>query len=462
MNVPIVVLGDLSGKYIEAIESTRGSVSVSRHVHELSELLGIAQTGVARAALLVSGYEDFTTSLLANLSEHGIGVVAILEPDESKSFQDITYVSALAEPKEVIEALELAAEEAETVQLTFKSANTHIESLDTNVATVQFEAQKTAKIIAVWGPAGAVGRSTIALNCAALLASRQFSVCLIDADTYQPSQSSLLGMLDDYSSLSQLCHLADRGQLEQKDLSEIVSTVKIGKGNLDVVTGITRADRWPEIRSQALESVLNVLSQSYDYLFIDTGFSIEADEELSFDGVAPRRNAATLTSLEVADEIVLIGSADTLGIPRLMNAVSELLSSPNIQVDANAVHVWINKVRTSSIGANPQVQLLQSWERFGPKLEVEGFIPFDLATVDKSWLTGRTWVESAPKTEIAQALTRMLDQNKWGEDTVKPASHQEPEQPGETDSIESPQGSKWSPRFFKKNAKKKRKEEEGT
>ncbi|WP_346844445.1 hypothetical protein [uncultured Rothia sp.] len=304
-------------------------------------------------------------------------------------------------------------------------------------------------MITFWGPAGSPGRSTLALNFAAQLASSKRRVCLIDADTYAPSQSSLLGMLDDYSSLSQLCHLADRGQLFSENLAEIISTVRIEKGVLDVVTGITRADRWPEIRSQALESVIEILLKQYDTLVIDTGFSLEADEELSFDGVAPRRNAATLTALEMADRIFLVGAADSLGIPRLMRATTEILGSSVIHIDQTALRVWINKVRSSSIGSQPEQQLIQSWQRFGPKIPISGFIPYDRESIDKSWLSGRTLIESSPKSAVTEAIRLMTEDELLQENLT---DIQNKDQESETQRIDSKQNLSHQkpPSFFSK------------
>ena len=51
---------------------------------------------------------------------------------------------------------------------------------------------------------------------------------------------------------------------------------------------------------------------------VDCGFSLEADEEISFDTVAPRRNGATLAVLSDADLVLAVGSADPPGMERLV------------------------------------------------------------------------------------------------------------------------------------------------
>ena len=94
-----------------------------------------------------------------------------------------------------------------------------------------------------------------------------------------------------------------------------------------MLTGITRADRWTELRAAALTLVLERAREIADVTVVDTGFCLEADDELGFDSGAPRRNAATLRSLELADTVFAVGAADSIGVPRLVRGLAELDSA---------------------------------------------------------------------------------------------------------------------------------------
>ena len=61
-----------------------------------------------------------------------------------------------------------------------------------------------------------------------------------------------------------------------------------------------------------------------DFTVVDCGFCLETDEELSFDTLAPRRNGATLAVLDDADLILVVGSADPIGMQRLVRGLGEL------------------------------------------------------------------------------------------------------------------------------------------
>ena len=172
-------------------------------------------------------------------------------------------------------------------------------------------------------------------------------------------------------------------------------SVSIKGPRLLVLTGITRSDRWIELRPTALGLVVEQARKSVDLIVIDCGFSLETDEELSFDTMAPRRNGATLRALELADTVLAVGAADSVGVPRLVRALAELESA----VPGTAPKVVLNKVRSSSVGRSPERQLRDAWERFGPGMPVTAFLPAEYATVDAALLAGSALLETAPSSD---------------------------------------------------------------
>ena len=94
--------------------------------------------------------------------------------------------------------------------------------------------------------------------------------------------------------------------------------------DLRVLTGIARAERWPELRPAGLSAVYTVARELAELTVIDCGFGLEQDEELSYDTAAPRRNGSTLVSLADADHVIAVGSADPVGLQRLVRGLAEL------------------------------------------------------------------------------------------------------------------------------------------
>ncbi|SEB87005.1 AAA family ATPase [Arthrobacter woluwensis] len=259
-------------------------------------------------------------------------------------------------------------------------------------------------VLAVWGPAGAPGRTTVAVNLAAELAMEGRRVVLLDADTYGASVASHLGLLDESAGLAQACRLADQGRFDGPALERCRVPLTVGQGSLDVLSGLTRPERWTELRGPALSLVIDLCSSTYDHVVIDVGFCLEADEELSFDTMAPRRNAAALTALGAAERVYAVGEATAVGLPRLVRAIPSLLDAAP---QAQAV-VLMNKVRQDAVGRFPERQVREAWERFGPSLPIGSFLPFSPEIVDIALRNGNVLAESAPQSELRRAVRSVV------------------------------------------------------
>jgi MinD-like ATPase involved in chromosome partitioning or flagellar assembly len=235
----------------------------------------------------------------------------------------------------------------------------------------------------------------VALNLAAELAHSGARTLLVDADTYGSSIAQSLALLDEAPGVAAAARAADQGSLDLHSLARLAPEVS---ARLRVLTGIPRADRWPELRAAAVENVLTVARQLAECVVVDCGFAVEDDEELSYDTLAPRRNAATLTALERADELIVVGSAEPVGLQRLVRAVQDLGSIPS-----PTPRVVINKVRASSVGTRPQRRIAEALSRFAGMDDL-AFLPWDQASLDGAMFAGRSLVEFAPQSELRRAL----------------------------------------------------------
>ena len=229
-------------------------------------------------------------------------------------------------------------------------------------------------------------------------------VILVDADSYGASIAAVLGLLDESAGLAQACRLADQGLLDRQALEKIAAPVATKSGTFRVLTGITRADRWTELRASALALVLDRARDIADVVVVDAGFCLEADEEISFDTMAPRRNAATLRSLELADTVYAVGAADPVGVPRLVRGLAELEEA----VPGVSPIVVLNRVRASAVGRGPERQLRDAWERYGPASALKGFLPHDAAAADAALLGGSLLLEAAPDSPLRHAIRELV------------------------------------------------------
>jgi MinD-like ATPase involved in chromosome partitioning or flagellar assembly len=234
------------------------------------------------------------------------------------------------------------------------------------------------RTVVVWGPAGAPGRTTVAVNLAAELARRSRPVVLADLDPWGGSVAQQLGILDEVSGVLAGARLAAAGQLGER-FDSIGRTVDDG---LVVVTGLPRADRWREVRPAHVDQLLTEAAARGDVV-VDTGFSLE-DDALDLTGRASR-NAMTLGALEVADEIVVVGSADPVGLARLARSLVDL----HERFGATHVRVVVNRMR-SSIGWSER-EVAGMVEGFSRTAGLH-FLPEDRSAIDRALVSGRAAV----------------------------------------------------------------------
>ncbi|QDW30292.1 chromosome partitioning protein [Arthrobacter sp. KBS0702] len=424
MGIPVVTVGRTLDDLVGGLERLHGPVSVVRRCAELAELLAACQTGLARAAVVADGSGELTASLVDRLSAVGVAVVALSDsPEETARLQGIgVTVEGSAVEAEALAALiagavaQISTPGPGPAASAFADHATAFRPPDGRPGTAPGAASGagaaqgrpgepgTGRIIAVWGPAGAPGRTLVAANIAGELAAEGKSVLLVDADSYGASVAAVLGLLDEAAGLAQACRLADQGVLDGPALLRIAAPVATRAGSFRVLTGITRADRWTELRAAALSLVYQRAREVAEVTVIDVGFCLEADEELSFDSMAPRRNAATLRSLELADTVYAVGAADPVGVPRLVRALAEL----DAAVPQASPRVVLNKVRASAVGRLPERQLRDAWSRYGPATPLEAFLPADPAACDAALLAGSLLLESAPDSALRKALAALV------------------------------------------------------
>jgi MinD-like ATPase involved in chromosome partitioning or flagellar assembly len=262
-------------------------------------------------------------------------------------------------------------------------------------AAVPAPGPTAGRIIAVWGPAGAPGRTTVATGLAAEVARRQRRTILVDADPYGGAVAQQLGILDEVSGLLSAARLAAAGELEGR-----LASVQRGlDAHLSVVTGLPRGDRWVEVRAGSVEHLLE-LAREQGEVVVDTGFCVEDDPGSDY-GSRPGRNQLTLGALEVADEVLVVGGADPVGLSRLGRALVELRDLNGTR----PVHVVVNRMRPTLGWSERDIAGMVSGFARVAGLH---FLPDDQAAVDRALVSGRTLVEVGDSS-LGRAMARLAD-----------------------------------------------------
>jgi MinD-like ATPase involved in chromosome partitioning or flagellar assembly len=342
---------------------------------DLSDLVASAGTGLARAALVSGRLPGLDADAMSLLAQAGVGVVVVVDAaggDEAGRMQRIGARRVLAP--------DLAGLSDALRDATAGEPSTEDVASPTDTVT---EPVRGGRSVVVWGPAGAPGRTTLATGLAAELAHRGCSTLLVDADPYGGAVAQHLGVLDGASGLLAAARAANAGELDATRLAGLARTVA---GDLRVLTGLPRPDRWTEVRSATFERVLDAAGTVADWLVLDVGFSLEGDQADPF-ASGPRRNQMTLAALTRADEVVVVGAADPVGLSRLARGLVDL----HDLVPAAPVTVVVNRTRPSLGWSEREIHAMV--EGFVRARGVH-FVPDDRAAADRALMAGRSLVES--------------------------------------------------------------------
>jgi MinD-like ATPase involved in chromosome partitioning or flagellar assembly len=386
------------------------SVRVVRRCVDVPDLVATAASGQARAVLLSADLRRLDRDTVARLHLAGLAVLGVVPADDDEAGRRLValgvarIVAADAPAGDVSAAvLDELAVRAGTAPVTggFGSPATALPVLP-DAALPDSEgmpAAGTGRLVAVWGPTGAPGRTTLAVNLAAEAAAAGRTTLLVDADTYGGVVAQVLGLLDEAPGLAAATRSASTGRL---DLTTLAGHARQVSPHLRVLTGVARADRWTELRVSALEVVLALCRSLAAVTVVDCGFCLEQDEELSFDTAAPRRNGATLAVLAAADTVVAVGAADPVGLQRLVRALPELRDA----APAAELCVVVNRVRASAAGPEPERQIRLALHRYAGVADLV-VVPDDAAALDAALLQGRALVDAAPSSPARQALRHL-------------------------------------------------------
>jgi MinD-like ATPase involved in chromosome partitioning or flagellar assembly len=380
-----VVEDRLLADAVEAGHTIVARVVGWRDVLECLDVLGpdVAVVGAGRPTL--------SAELLAACDERGIRIIGLAASDQERA-----HAARLG----LHEVLDATATWAEIDALV--SGGVPVPS---RVGDVGEPRGLDAAVIAVWGPAGAPGRTTIAVNLAAELAASGHTAALVDADPYGGAVAPALGLLDEAPGFASACRLAGSGALDRAELERIAQRYSAPRASFDVFTGLVGPSRWPELARDRVVAALEAMRARYEFVVVDTGFSLEHDEELTSDQFAPRRNAATFAALGAADRVVAVGLADPVGLSRLLRGHGDLLDL----VDAERVDVIVNRVRTSALGIDAHGQVRQTLRRFAGLAEAT-LLPHDGKAADAAILTARTLRDAAARSPLRAALRAYVDE----------------------------------------------------
>jgi MinD-like ATPase involved in chromosome partitioning or flagellar assembly len=377
---------------VAALDRAGAGTTVVRRCVDLADLLAAATTRTADVAVVAADLRRLDREAVARLAAAGLAVVAVTRPGDAEAGRRmrqlgvVDLVPADAAVDEIVATVCAApqgalvqAEEQQLLPVPEEPSPSH--------------GRPPGQVVAVWGPTGAPGRTTVAVTVAAEAARRGMQTLLVDADTYGAAVAQVLGLLDESPGLLAAVRAANAGQLDEDSLARTARQVAPG---LCVLSGSPRPDRWSEVRAAALEVVLEAARSLAELTVVDVGFCLEQDEELVYDTAAPRRNAATLGALAAADVVLAVGSADPVGLQRLLRSLPEVRAHT-----AGEVHVVLNRV------PRPSSDQFSNLVARHAGVRPVASLPYDRSACEHALSLGRSLTEVAPRAPLRLALAKL-------------------------------------------------------
>lgn len=240
------------------------------------------------------------------------------------------------------------------------------------------------RTVAVWGPKGAPGRSTIAIEIAAELAATEPRTVLVDADTYGGDLAQLLGIAEELPTIVWASQAAARGD----DPDRVVArSRRAGPRGPVLVPGITRSDLWRDVREYAWRQLVASLRDEFAHVVIDTGFCIEED-------LADGRNAVARDAVAGADSVVAVCRCDAVGLKTFLWAYRTLA----VLVDPDRVFVVANRVVPGE-----EAQVADLLRRHAGKRPV-AYVPEDAALFRAALAKGSAVRDLAPSSPVVRSV----------------------------------------------------------
>lgn len=352
---------------VRELEAAPDLVLVRRCV-DVAELIAVAGAAAVEVAAVDLSVPDLDLEAVRALRAAGVDVVGLGGRERAEAL-GIDVVGSTAAVADAVRSVVVAQDPARPVE------------------AAEVGPASRARIVVVWGPGGAPGRSTVALALADALARDGRRCVLLDADTYGGAQAQQLGLLDEVSGLMAACRAANQGRPAEAD--DHLQQVRPG---LSVLTGLPRADMWVHVRPAPLERVVEDLRGRHDVLVADVGFCLEPGEGAAAAG----RNQAATTLLGLADSVVAVGRADPVGLTRLVRGLHDLR---DLGVDHPVV--VLNQVRPGiGWGEDELAATLQRLADVRPRV----LLPQDDPTLDAAALRGATPREVHPGSPFVEAV----------------------------------------------------------
>ncbi|MFN2488807.1 MAG: CpaE family protein [Actinomycetota bacterium] len=251
------------------------------------------------------------------------------------------------------------------------------------------------KLIAVWGPKGAPGRTTVAIELAAELCQTEPETLLIDGDPYGGDMLQLLGIIEELPTIVWATRMAAKEELDAARL--MLDLRRAGKRGPVFLPGLPRADLWAEVSDFGWRQLLQVVRATFRFTVCEVGFCLEP-ERAAFSQTGEGRNMIARTTIAEAEQIVAVCRGDLVGTKNFLWAFEELRAL----VDVDDILIVANRV-----GRSEQREVGELIRRHAGKRPI-AYVPDRPAEVSRAVRSGVPVRISDSSSDVSSAMRALV------------------------------------------------------
>jgi MinD-like ATPase involved in chromosome partitioning or flagellar assembly len=366
----------------------QSNLIIKRRCVDAVDLISSIQTNKSVTILISADFALLNLETIKHISQNNLKVIGVYLADDLDQFEKLKNLGI-----KFTQGINFKDVESSALQL-FNLIVTKKETT-TSESTIP-------GLISIWGNPGAPGRTSVAINTAYCLAKTNRPTLLIDLDAIAPSIASSLSLVSEIPGISSVIHDAMYGKLSKSSFDKNIFEVS---KNLHVITGISNAKRWLELRTSGLIEVLKYASQNYAHIVCDLSSVLpdQIDKDKFDQGIFKRFDHVPKI-LELSNRIVYVMQANPLSLIRC-NENLEVLKEFN-PLDPYIVLNRINPVYLGKKYENLVNDILLRWT----KIENIFIVKEDIELFAKYWLKAQEVVykENKEITETFNKLTNNL------------------------------------------------------
>ena len=362
----------------------QSNIVIRRRCVDAIDLISSVQSNKSTTIIISADFSLLSLETIKHINQNNLKVIGVYLEDDLDQFEKLKNLGVKF-----------------TQGINFKDVETSALHLINSIESREELVTSNSSIpglISIWGNSGAPGRTSVAINTAYCLAKTNRPTLLIDLDAVAPSIASSLSIVSEIPGISSVIHDAMYGKLSKLNFDKNIVEVS---SNLHVITGISNAKRWLELRTTGLIEVLKYASQNYAHIVCDLSPVLpdQIDKDKYDQGIFKRFDHIPKI-LELSSHIVYVMQANPLSLIRC-NENLEILREFN-SLDPFIVLNRVNAVYLGRKYENLVNDILLRWTKIDHIIKIEE----DIELFAKYWLKAQEVVFKENK-EITNSFNQL-------------------------------------------------------